>query len=349
MIKFILLLLLSYDNIQSYECPFSGLFINNTETNETIKETAVQENFLIPHSIPKKLSSIEKYDINTKQKIKSGNLKPLDPHILKIIQKELVLSDNDMQQLVFFVDTKNNTLNAYASTEGYNCITINQQYYELVNNALQNLPCYCTILSQKFLIPSSLAIKIFLAIISHEIGHIKRRNHYELISYKNERHRKTKKIYEEIKADANTLNQHCGAAYITWGLHNFSFCYVWLSHMDENFLEVLIPDPTIRKSNYLKQVQYVMEHTSDVLEKKVYSLKNLSRTHPTYKERMNYFKKRCKKNPSHKGSPKGSPECITLDLRTYSYFFFFSRKKEREITICEPYEEFQDAMKQFSQ
>lgn len=343
MIKFILVLLLLHTNIQSYiqsyECPFSGLLVDNAAINQAFPETVVSQPIAsIQLPVPKQLQSV-KTNVYIAKKIYFGFLKPLDPHILQTIQRELKLTNKDMQQLDFFVDTQATTFNAEADIAGYNFIQINQPYYNMVKNGLQNLPCYAPIPYKGAIsceISPSLAIKMFLATCSHEIGHIRRRRAY----YKNPHSNDQQKLkYEEEKqADTHILDKHCGAAYIEHTLYNLNLCYHWLSCMDEEFLQTLIPDPTIRNSNYFEQVKYVMEHTSHLLQNKVHSLTNHTPTHPTHKERSDYFKKRCEESSSH----KHPPECVTVNFPR----FILSSKKE--ITICEPYKNFQAAVEQFS-
>ena len=249
------------------------------------------------------------------KEIKSNTLTELDSNIRRFIQKKLNLSKKDIKKLFFYTQTEYNYYSFDAKAYyDINLIKIAKHLHNMIVDGLKDSYHIQRISYKKYLtatISPELAKKIFLHVMSHEIGHIKRRSFLEQIN----RNDTQQQIYEEKQADANTLDEHCAAAYICYSLYNFILCYDYLSEMEDEFLLTLIPNKEIREQSYLDQVLYVVTHTSSLLENKVNSLYKYTRIHPTALERALFFKKRLEKIKLNRDLKDINPEeCLTLKV-----------------------------------
>ena len=220
-------------------------------------------------------------DFSRKADYDKGILKDIEPDVKEVIRRELHLTDWQMQNLVFLVDTTHSGIGARAHVNDGNVIVFNNEMYQFARKGLDsnhvNLSWKANELKGTInaKIPPQLALRIFLGICSHEIEHIRRFLVRSVLDY-------------ESRADAGVLDKHQKAMYVFFHLNETVMCYG--SDIDDSIKMLLVTDGKKRK-NELTIRQSIFENNSEQLYHEMYPHSN----HPSHKERADYFKDRGQK------------------------------------------------------
>lgn len=211
-----------------------------------------------------------------KDDYKKGILQDIDPAIKTHIQTELGLTPHEMENIVFLHDTtETSTPNAYAYS-GPNVIVFNKEMYDFAIKASRALSktivCYSPTYVTHITFPPRLALRIFLAICSHEIEHLRKQHTVSTLA-------------TECEADKAILLKHMRAHYVYQIIRNVMLCYH--EPIPIKTKQWLVNSPATAIDDQLKIRDRLFSEHSHQFYHEVYTEK---RTHPSHSERAKFNK-----------------------------------------------------------